>query len=219
MYRRRCAPGSQSLAAAILLFASLPAGAADILLGDPALMLETGERKDLVGANSFSVEATPHGRCLRSAPRRSASALYHSVDLDGRVLVHVQWWWRVDQLQPSADIRRLETEDVGAMIMFVFGEPSLFNRDVPTLAYVWTATPTTNGAILPSRRFSSLAYIQLRGRGDVEQWRQEARDVAADFQLIFGHAPGRLRYVAVFNDNDQTGEAASALLCPIMHGP
>lgn len=27
------------------------------------------------------------------------------------------------------------------MVMFIFGEPSFFNRDVPTQAYVWLHRP------------------------------------------------------------------------------
>jgi hypothetical protein len=100
--------------------------------------------------------------------------------------------------------------------MFIFGEPSYFNKDVPTLAYVWTATPVPNGAVLPSQRYRSLAYIQLRGRVDVGQWQREERNVAADFRATFGRDPGQLRYVAVFNDNDQTNEAVSALFGPII---
>jgi hypothetical protein len=69
---------------------------------------------------------------------------------------------------------------------------------------------------LSSLRFRSLAYIQLRGRGDIGHWQYEERNVAADFRAVFGQNPGRLRYIAFFNDNDQTGEATSALLGPIL---
>jgi hypothetical protein len=117
----------------------------------------------------------------------------------------------------TADIRKLATEDVGAKVMLVFGEPTLFHRNVPSLAYVWTATPVANETILPSLRFGSLAYIQLRGRAEVGQWHFETRDIVADYQAAFGQPPGRLRYIAVFNDNDQTGEPASALFCAIVN--
>jgi Protein of unknown function (DUF3047) len=104
---------------------------------------------------------------------------------------------------------------VGATIFFVFGAPSFFNRDVPTLAYTWTATPVADGTILPSLRYQSLRYIQLRGRAEVGQWERERRDLVADYRRVFGRAPPALRYVAVFNDNDQTGEPASAEFGPI----
>jgi hypothetical protein len=115
-------------------------------------------------------------------------------------------------------VRILDKEDFAAKVMFVFGEPSVFNRDVPTLAYIWTSTPVRNGTVLVSQHFGRLVYMQLRGHGDLGPWHQEERDVAADFKAVFGYDPGRLRYIAVFNDNDQTGEPASALVGPISYG-
>ncbi len=95
-------------------------------------------------------------------------------------------------------------------MFFIFGVPSFFNRDVPTFAYAWTATPVADGTVVPSMRYRSLRYIQLRGRAEVGKWEQERRDLVADYERAFGSAPPALRYVAVFNDNDQTGEPTSA---------
>jgi len=189
---------------------------ADEILADPVEMLKTAKRVDFVGATEFAVEQSAAGKVLRSTPRRSACGLYQAVDIEGEHLHRVRWTWRVDRLHRTADVRILDKEDFAAKVMFVFGEPSFLNRDVPTLAYIWTSTPVTNGTVLPSLRYGSLAYIQLRGRGDLGRWQSEERNVAADFRKIFGQDPGQLRYIAIFNDNDQTGEATSALLGPIL---
>ena len=185
------------------------------LVADPARMIETAKRMDFVGQNAFAKEQTSEGLALRSTPQRSASGLYQRVNVRAKSLRPVAWRWRVDKLQRSADIRNLATEDFGATIFFVFGEPSMSNKDVPTLAYTWTATPIANGTILRSLRYKRLWYVQLRGRGDVGAWQQERRDVAKDYRRIFGSQPPTLIYVAVFNDNDQTGAPVSALFGPI----
>lgn len=189
------------------------------ILADPAGMLVSAERIDFVGTNALAVENSPFGQCLRSTPKRSATALYQRVTLPAQALGHVRWSWRIDTLQHSADVRDLAHEDFGAKIMFVFGEPSFFNKDVPTLAYVWTTTPVANGSVLPSLRYSSLFYVQLRGLGDVGRWQQETRSILHDYRSVFGREPGPLRYIAVFNDNDQTSEATSALFGPIVSAP
>jgi len=191
---------------------------ADGILADPVQMLKTAKRVDFSGSTDFSIEKTATGAVLRSTPRRSACGLYQSIDMDGRDLHRVGWKWRVDELHRTADVRMLDKEDVAATVMFIFGEPSIFHRNVPTLAYSWTSTPVPDGTVLSSLRFSSLAYIQLRGRGDIGHWQYEERNVAADFRAVFGQDPGRLRYIAFFNDNDQTGEATSALVGPIRYG-
>jgi len=194
--------------------ASVQAG--ERLLFDPARMLGTAERMDFKGQNAFTVEETDGGIALRSTPQKSASGLYYGVDIPGPSLSGVGWRWRIDQLQPHADMRQLEREDAGAVVFFIFGEPSLFNRDVPTIAYIWSSTPVANGTVVPSQRFSSLRYVQLRGPADVGFWHAERRDVAADFRKIFGKEPPQLRKVAIFNDNDQTEEPTSALFGSIV---
>lgn len=208
----------KALAAALAVFVAAGSGiglASDRLLLNPAEMLGSAERMDFKGHNTFVAEHTEFGEALRSTPNASASGLYQSVDIAGTALESVSWRWRVDRLQAHADIRALPTEDFGAVLFFVFGEPSLFNRDVPTIAYVWTATPVADGAVLQSQRFASLKYVQLRGRGDLGGWRSETRNVAADFRSLFGTEPPALQKLAVLNDNDDTGEPATALFGPV----
>jgi Protein of unknown function (DUF3047) len=192
----------------------LPASAKH-LLADPAAMMQTAKRVDFVGRNTFSRELSEYGPVLLSEPHDSASGLYLPVAIDPGTLGPVSWRWRVGRLQLSADVRSLKKEDFGAVIFFIFGEPSFFDRDVPTLAYTWTATPVADGTVLCSLRYQSLRFIQLRGRAEVGAWELERRDLAADYKRIFGRDPPTLRYVAVFNDNDQTGEPASAEFGPV----
>jgi hypothetical protein len=199
----------------LAVLAATAAGEPTRPLADPARMLSTAEEMDFVGRNAFARVHSEEGPALRSTPRNSASGLYQRVDVAPKSLGRVTWVWRVDKLQPDADIRKLATEDFGATIFFVFGEPSISNKDVPTLAYTWTATAVGNGTLLPSLRYARLRYIQLRGRGDVGVWRRERRDIVQDYRMAFGSEPGALVYIAVFNDNDQTREPASALFGPI----
>lgn len=206
------------LPAAVLLLvlaigglAQTAAGGEGRILIDPVEMLSSAERRDFSGENSFTVEHTEVGACLRSVSQRSASGLYQSVSAESNALRRVSWRWRVDEIHSNADIRMLGREDFAAKIAFVFGEPSIFNRDVPTLAYVWTSTPVKNGTVIPSSRYRNLRYVQLHGTAEVGSWQIETRDIIADFVSVFGQEPGALGYIAVFNDNDQTGEQVSAL--------
>ncbi|MCB1519005.1 MAG: DUF3047 domain-containing protein [Hyphomicrobiaceae bacterium] len=184
---------------------------AESVLADPATMLSSGVRTDFVGSNRLSAEPGPAGICLRSQPSRSATGIHAAVRSARSGLSRVTWTWRVDKIHVTADIRVREREDFAAKIAFVFGDPTWWNRDVPTLAYVWTSTPVANGTLIKSTRFNHLRYIQLRGSGDSGAWLTETRNVAADFLNAFGSEAPPLRYIAIFNDNDQTGEPASAL--------
>lgn len=200
-----------TLCALLGLLSTASAGAEVRVLADPAQMLATARRVGFSGQHNYGVEQGPRGLVLRSTAQSSASGLYQDLEIDGRSLRKVHWTWRVDAMPSRADLRDLEREDVAAAVFFVFGEPSFLNSDVPTLAYVWSSTPVADGTELPSLRFHSLRYIQLRGGRDVKAWHAECRDIAQDFRSAFGEDPPGLRYVAIFNDNDQTGEATSAL--------
>jgi len=201
-------------ALALSCFVSAPVRA-DVTLASPRQLL-AGKRIDFVGKNAFTIERTNGGEMLRSIPQRSASGFYKSVQVDGRSLSSVRWTWRVDTMHKTADLRRLQREDSCASIFFVFGEPSMMNTDVPTLAYVWSSTPVTAGTMIRSQRYESLRYVQMRGAESVGSLKSETRDVAADYRAAFHREPDALRYVAVFNDNDQTGEPCSALFGAIV---
>lgn len=200
----------------ISLFIHEAVRANENILMDPKTILSTAKRMDFVGKNNFSIEKTNNGDFLLSVPQHSASGLYQKVEISGQTLTRVRWMWRVNKLHRSADLRQLAHEDSAATIFFIFGEPSFFNRDVPTLAYVWSSTPVKEGTILPSLRYASLRYIQMRGASSAGNWETEERNIAADYEAVFGSKPKMLRYIALFNDNDQTLEPVSAFFGKIV---
>lgn len=205
-----------SLAGFALMLGAGEDALAQAVLLDPATVLGTATRHDFVGASRLRAVEIDGKPFLEAVPNRSASGLYQPAPRLTGQLGHIRWWWRVDRLQASADIRRLDRDDFGALLAFVFGEPSWWNRDVPTIAYVWTATALATGTLVKSPRHDNVYYVQLRGRADIGTVRQEDRDVAADFLRAFGRSPPNLRYVAIFNDNDQTGEAVEAFFGPVV---
>ncbi len=183
-------------------------------LVDPVAAVEAAwSRHDYVGHSRFRntvVEGVP---VIEAVPD-GASGLYRQVDVDTVAMASpvVSWRWRVDHLQPSADLRQTETEDFSAVLFFLFGEPTLLHPTVPTLAYAWTATPVATGSLIRNPRHpDSLVTIKLEGTETVGSWRQESRNLRSDYRAAFGRdATEPLRHVALFSDNDQTHEPALA---------
>src|SRR3546814_20585582 len=87
---------------------------------------------------------------IRAVGRDSASGLYRDVRYQVAEHPWLAWTWRVDQLQQTADIRIKEREDFAAAIFLIFGRPSMFKRDVPPLAYLWTSSKLPDYAIVDS---------------------------------------------------------------------
>src|SRR3546814_5364781 len=113
----------------------------------------------------------------------------------------------------SADIRIKEREDFAAAIFPIFGRPSMFNRDVPTLAYVWTSSQLPEDAVVDSPYHpGTVRSIVLRSGGEhLGRWVEERRNVLDDFRKAFGREPpDAVEVVALFTDNDQTGEPVEA---------
>ena len=206
-----------ALAAVVMLVAAVSAPAAaepGVVLADPAAPLaETWDHRVFGAATSYSQVRMDGVVCIRAQGRASASGLYRPDNY--RVAVHpwLEWRWRVDALQGAADIRVKEREDFAAAIFLIFGRPGLLSRDAPTLAYVWTNERVARDSIVVNPRFPAQmrSVVVENGSGRLGSWRTERRNVVADFKRAFGRDPPEVvELIAIFTDNDNTGEPVEA---------
>lgn len=92
------------------------------------------------------------------------------------------------------------------------GARALRGNQVPDAAvnYVWDNRHPI-GTLQANAYTDRARMLVLRtGAADAGRWVTERRDVAADFQQAFGHAPRRLTGLALASDTDNTGETAHA---------
>src|SRR3546814_696513 len=125
----------------------------------------------------------------------------------------LEWTWRVDQLQHAADIRVRDREDFAAAIFLIFGRPSMLQPDVPTLVYVWTTDLLPENSVVDSPHYPGVVrdIVVRSGASRLGQWVRERRNVSEDFRRAFGREPpDTIEVLAVFTDNDQTGEPVEA---------
>lgn len=190
------------------LFASSSAAAA---MNDTRLPLAPF---DPLRTEPAHTEPAPAGATyLQGIPEASAAGYYQPVDIRSGRLHRVGWSWRVDALSPSTDPWQ---DDIGASVLFVFGVPSAFEPDVPTIAYTWTGAPVARATPQRSTRQENLFFIQLRGRTDFGRTCTEARDVTGDYLRLFGTLPPPLRSVASFVDG--TGPEAAPSFGRVLFG-
>jgi Protein of unknown function (DUF3047) len=206
----------QLFAVAIILAAPQSSGrtGTPLLLADPTLPLQQAWTHQSFGAatryESMMLDGVP---AIRAIGHESASGLYRDTQYRVEDRPWLEWTWRVDQLQETADIRVKSREDFAAAIFLIFGRPSMTNREVPTLAYVWTSDRLPAGALVASPhqpRFVRSIVVRS-GEGHLGQWMHERRNVLQDFRAAFGQEPpDAIEIVALFTDNDQTGEPVEA---------
>lgn len=170
-------------------------------------------------ATRYGVVDTPHGPLLRAEGRHSASILIQVLDEPvGRTCGRLTWNWWVEQPQPGADLTDKRRHDVGASIFVAFGDPGIFrDRRVPTLQYVWTNRRATSNDVLtgPYHEEHLRTIVVRRGPG-TDGPVAETRNVFGDFRRAFGSpAESGVHAVALFTDNDDTGEPITAYYGPI----
>lgn len=206
----RLAPRLVALSLLAFSFPLSASGNEPVLLADPAAPLgEAWTHQRFNAATQYDRVTVEGVAAIRAVGRDSASGLYRDVRYAVAEHPWLAWRWRVDRLQETADIRAKAREDFAAAIFLIFGRPSMLNRNVPTLAYVWTGGRVPENAIVGSPHHpGSVRSIVVRSGGErLGEWIEERRNIIDDFRRAFGREPpGNVEIVALFTDNDQTSE-------------
>ena len=168
-----------------------------------------------LGTTKYRVELYRDRLAISARGRRSSSGLLRHVEFDPDRCPQIEWSWSVAVLQRGADIRIREREDVAASIFLLFGDPGfVFDpAPVPTLRYVWTNERIAVESVIDSPYMPGTvrSLVVQSGTRHAGQWTTQKRDLRRDFHTAFGYPPpGPVRAVAIFTDNDQTGEEVEA---------
>ena len=124
----------------------------------------------------------------------------------------LSWSWKVDRLQPTADITVENKEDFAASLLIIFGKPSLFSKP-KGLIYAFANTNLPSGSVVNSPRAPDnfRTIILDNSQSPLMKWSHYQRDIIADYELAYGKAPDKtLHTIGVFTDNDQTKEPVKA---------
>lgn len=172
----------------------------------------------------FSLVTLDGQRVLRVAAQASYGLLLH--ELPGLSHEHwLSWRWRLDEANPTADLRQRAADDSPIKVCASFQLPLTAvpfverqvlrlarlraQEDLPaaTVCYVWDAHLPA-GTVLDNAFSRRLRYIVLHGpEAPLHTWQTERRDLHADFLRLFGDESRTvppLRAVAVGADADNT---------------
>ncbi|MCR9220932.1 MAG: DUF3047 domain-containing protein [Alphaproteobacteria bacterium] len=202
----RLATGSPAPAAA--------GGALSVL--DVATMLQDGWRIQPVrGLTDFRIAVVDGALAVTATGRGGASGLIRPLEADPKRCRRLRWTWRVDAIQQGADLATRAGDDVAASVFVLFGDPGALGpvEPVPTLKYVWVGGDHAPGAIQPNPYMPDHVVNVVAATRDAPlgQWRTQTRDLYADYETAFGDPPEDwIEAVAIFTDNDQTGEPVTA---------
>jgi hypothetical protein len=138
------------------------------------------------------------------------------------------WRWRIDSVLHNADMASKHGDDYAARVYVAFRLPpealgwitrtrlalarKLYGDVLPDAAinYVWDNRYPIGTQRPNAFTDRSQMYVLQSGNDHAGKWMTERRDLAADFQQLFGHSQGQLISLALAVDTDNTGELAHA---------
>lgn len=165
---------------------------------------------------------------LHAQADSSTSGLRCDVDIDLAQRPWLRWEWRVDAIAADATVGDDDQDDSPARVVLGFAgkmdrlllRDRLFGDQVElftgeplpfaTLCYVWDGQAAPE-SVLPYARSSRIRYLVVEsGSAGLGRWQGYRRNVAADFQRVYGEPPGRLVGVGVLTDSDDLKGRAEA---------
>ena len=176
----------------------------------------TGESFGRRAFYDLAIEADRDRRVLHLKSLDEHSTI--SKDITGKVQIRatpvLEWTWKVAVLPIGGDLREAQTSDLPIQLYVVWPRfPTLVRSRV--IGYVWDASAPA-GLVTPSRKTARVTFIVLRsGSEDLGRWVQERRNVAEDYQRIFGEPPDDPRIITISIDSNDTHSSAEAFVGPI----
>ncbi len=170
---------------------------------------------------------------IAAVSEASASMLRKHVSREALALGEVSFSWWVHEGPDNSSVAHADLEDAPARVLFGFhGDLSTLPRRTrmmfelaealtgerppyATLMYVWDAQAPVGTVIINPRSDRIRKIVVDSGPAARGRWREHRRNLADDFRLAFGEAPGRLDSIAVMTDTDNTKTRARSWYGPV----
>ena len=204
-------PGVHGLGALLVVSVLVPLPAA----AGPGLFSSTGlegwmehrfaERLDV----RYRLKRSAGIRVLEADCKMGASGWHWDEEIDLASTPVLRWRWSVTRLPEGPSERTREGDDFAARVYAVV-RTGLGPWDVRSVVYVW-AREQPAGTDWPSGYTEKAHNVALRsGAADAGLWREERRDLRADFRRYFGIDAQIVESVALMTDCDDGGGRARA---------
>jgi hypothetical protein len=163
----------------------------------------------------------------------SASMLRRKVRVAPSDLGVVRFSWKVPDMLARADMSLRDFDDSPVRVVLAFeGDRSQFSaknalmnelsraitgEEMPyaVMMYVWSKQHPL-GAVINSPRTDRIRKLVVEtGTVNLNRWQDYERDIAADFEKLYGEPPGALIGMGIMTDTDNTHTTAQAWYGPL----
>ncbi|MGL1832514.1 DUF3047 domain-containing protein [Rhodocyclaceae bacterium SMB388] len=184
--------------------------------------------------NRFDLIDVDGQTVLRVRSDSAASTMLHPLAVDPATTPILSWRWKVSNPVAASDFSRKAGDDYAGRVYVLFDYPvaklplgdrikislarGLHGAELPTaaIAYVW-GTAQAVGESGPNPYTDRVQMIVVeQGAERAGQWVEIRRDVAADFERVFGEPAPPIVGIAISADTDNTGESVTTLFGDIL---
>jgi len=117
----------------------------------------------------------------------SSWAFLHKLDVDLGQTPVLTWSWKADAMPPGGDGRADKTDDeVAQMYVFFPGTGVFGGVNKRLVGYTWETVPDAGTFYASPKNENTKVFVLRNAKDGLGVWKQESRDVAADFQKAFG---------------------------------
>ncbi len=178
-------------------------------------------------SNDFALVEDAGVTVLRIESDAAASTWVHAFEAPVEA-ARLSWRWKVSNAVAGSDFRHKAGDDYAARVYVLFDYPlerlgfgdrfkislarTLHGAELPTaaIAYVW-GTAQDVGESGPNPYTDRVRMLVLdSGDAHAGQWRSVERDLAADFERLFGEPAPPVTGLALGADTDNTGGQVTA---------
>jgi Protein of unknown function (DUF3047) len=203
--------------------------------GNSRAVGETWAHQTLPGkrANLWEYVQIDGRHALHANASSSVSVWRHKVSVNPQKLGRLSFSWKKLEQLLQSDMAVREKDDAPLRVVLAFdGDRSrlsaktlmlselsrlLTGEDLPyaTMMYVWCHKRPV-GSVIENPRTDRIRKLVIEtGTKNLGQWSSHDRDIKADFEKVFGEAPGELIGVGVMTDTDNTRSKIQAWYGPI----
>jgi hypothetical protein len=161
---------------------------------------------------------------LRAVSLGASASLVHKTHADPTATPWLAWRWKISRTLETSDLGSQEGDDFSARIYVLFDFPLeklavadqmkismgqlLYDENLPAaaLCYVWDNRHLVGFSTWSAYSDRVRMFVVESGTEHVGQWRQEQRNLAADFKAAFGEEAPPILGVVLAADTDNTGE-------------
>ena len=168
--------------------------------------------REFTGRAEIELVRGERALAFRLRSTRTSFALYRDVVVSLDEFPTLAWSWKVAQLPTRADVRERTRDDQAAQVYVVFPRwPALRTRS-DVVGYVWDTTAPVGTTVTSPKAPNVKILVVESGTAHLGAWRRQRRNVAADYQALFGRAPPRVGAIAVMIDANDTASAAESTI-------